>query len=156
MAKRGANISLQSLDDIFTTEEERQEAKLEKIREIPLNELFPFKNHPFRVVDDEAMQRTVESIAQYGVLAPAIARPRPEGGYELIAGHRRHRASVLAGKETMPVIVREMDDDAATILMVDSNLQRETLLPSERAQAYKMKMEAMKRQAGRPSKGAVG
>ncbi|MDY2627261.1 MAG: ParB/RepB/Spo0J family partition protein [Lachnospiraceae bacterium] len=146
MAKRGANISLQSLDDIFTTEEERQEAKLEKIREIPLNELFPFKNHPFRVVDDEAMQRTVESIAQYGVLAPAIARPRPEGGYELIAGHRRHRASVLAGKETMPVIVREMDDDAATILMVDSNLQRETLLPSERAQAYKMKMEALKHQ----------
>ncbi|MDY4971651.1 MAG: ParB/RepB/Spo0J family partition protein [Lachnospiraceae bacterium] len=146
MAKRGANISLQSLDDIFTTEEERQEARLEKIREIPLNELFPFKNHPFRVVDDEAMQRTVESIAQYGVLAPAIARPRPEGGYELIAGHRRHRASVLAGKETMPVIVREMDDDAATILMVDSNLQRETLLPSERAQAYKMKMEALKHQ----------
>lgn len=146
MAKRGANISLQSLDDIFTTEEERQEAKLEKIREISLNELFPFKNHPFRVVDDEAMQRTVESIAQYGVLAPAIARPRPEGGYELIAGHRRHRASVLAGKETMPVIVREMDDDAATILMVDSNLQRETLLPSERAQAYKMKMEALKHQ----------
>ena len=146
MAKRGANISLQSLDDIFTTEEERQEAKLEKIREIPLNELFPFKNHPFRVVDDEAMQRTVESIAQYGVLAPAIARPRPEGGYELIAGHRRHRASVLAGKETMPVIVRDLDDDAATIIMVDSNLQRETLLPSERAQAYKMKMEALKHQ----------
>lgn len=149
MAKRGANISLQSLDDIFTTEEERQEAKLEKIREIPLNELFPFKNHPFRVVDDEAMQRTVESIAQYGVLAPAIARPRPEGGYELIAGHRRHRASVLAGKETMPVIVREMDDDAATILMVDSNLQRETLLPSERAQAYKMKRDALRHQGSR-------
>ena len=156
MAKRGANISLQSFDDIFSTEEERQEAKLEKIQEIPLNDLFPFKNHPFKVVDDEAMQRTVESIAQYGVLAPAIARPRPEGGYELIAGHRRHHASVLAGKETMPVIVREMDDDAATILMVDSNLQRETILPSERAQAYKMKLEAMKRQAGRPSKENCG
>ena len=118
--------------------------KSERVQEIPLSELHPFKNHPFRVVDDEAMQRTVESVAQFGVLAPALARPRPEGGYELVAGHRRMRASELAGLETMPVIVRQMDDDVATIAMVDSNLQRETLLPSERAFAYKMKMEAMK------------
>lgn len=133
--------------------------KSERIQEIPLSELHPFKNHPFRVVDDEAMQRTVESVAQFGVLAPALARPRPEGGYELVAGHRRMRASELAGLETMPVIVRQMDDDTATIAMVDSNLQRETLLPSERAFAYKMKMEAMARRAGRPSKensGQVG
>lgn len=131
----------------------------ERIQEIPLSELHPFKNHPFRVVDDEAMQRTVESVAQFGVLAPALARPRPEGGYELVAGHRRMRASELAGLETMPVIVRQMDDDTATIAMVDSNLQRETLLPSERAFAYKMKMDAMARRAGRPSKensGQVG
>lgn len=133
--------------------------KSERVQEIPLSELHPFKNHPFRVVDDEAMQRTVESVAQFGVLAPALARPRPEGGYELVAGHRRMRASELAGLETMPVIVRQMDDDTATIAMVDSNLQRETLLPSERAFAYKMKMEAMARRAGRPSKensGQVG
>ena len=133
--------------------------KSERIQEIPLSELHPFKNHPFRVVDDEAMQRTVESVAQFGVLAPALARPRPEGGYELVAGHRRMRASELAGLETMPVIVRQMDDDTATIAMVDSNLQRETLLPSERAFAYKMKMDAMARRAGRPSKensGQVG
>lgn len=133
--------------------------KSERVQEIPLSELHPFKNHPFRVVDDEAMQRTVESVAQFGVLAPALARPRPEGGYELVAGHRRMRASELAGLETMPVIVRQMDDDTATIAMVDSNLQRETLLPSERAFAYKMKMEAMTRRAGRPSKensGQVG
>lgn len=133
--------------------------KSERVQEIPLSELHPFKNHPFRVVDDEAMQRTVESVAQFGVLAPALACPRPEGGYELVAGHRRMRASELAGLETMPVIVRQMDDDTATIAMVDSNLQRETLLPSERAFAYKMKMEAMARRAGRPSKensGQVG
>lgn len=133
--------------------------KSERVQEIPLSELHLFKNHPFRVVDDEAMQRTVESVAQFGVLAPALARPRPEGGYELVAGHRRMRASELAGLETMPVIVRQMDDDTATIAMVDSNLQRETLLPSERAFAYKMKMEAMARRAGRPSKensGQVG
>lgn len=133
--------------------------KSERIQEIPLSELHPFKNHPFRVVDDEAMQRTVESVAQFGVLAPALARPRPKGGYELVAGHRRMRASELAGLETMPVIVRQMDDDTATIAMVDSNLQRETLLPSERAFAYKMKMDAMARRAGRPSKensGQVG
>ena len=133
--------------------------KSERVQEIPLSELHPFKNHPFRVVDDEAMQRTVESVAQFGVLAPALARPRPEGGYELVAGHRCMRASELAGLETMPVIVRQMDDDTATIAMVDSNLQRETLLPSERAFAYKMKMEAMARRAGRPSKensGQVG
>lgn len=133
--------------------------KSERIQAIPLSELHPFKNHPFRVVDDEAMQRTVESVAQFGVLAPALARPRPEGGYELVAGHRRMRASELAGLETMPVIVRQMDDDTATIAMVDSNLQRETLLPSERAFAYKMKMDAMARRAGRPSKensGQVG
>ena len=133
--------------------------KSERVQEIPLSELHPFKNHPFRVVDDEAMQRTVESVAQFGVLAPALARPRPEGGYELVAGHRRMRASELAGLETMPVIVRQMDDDTATIAMVDSNLQRETLLPSERAFAYTMKMDAMARRAGRPSKensGQVG
>ena len=133
--------------------------KSERVQEIPLSELHPFKNHPFRVVDDEAMQRTVESVAQFGVLAPALARPRPEGGYELVAGHRRMGASELAGLETMPVIVRQMDDDTATIAMVDSNLQRETLLPSERAFAYKMKMDAMARRAGRPSKensGQVG
>ena len=131
----------------------------ESVQEIPLSELHPFKNHPFRVVDDEAMQRTVESVARFGVLAPALARPRPEGGYELVSGHRRMRASELAGLTTMPVIVREMDDDTATIGMVDSNLQRETLLPSERAFAYKMKMEAMERKAGRPPKensGQVG
>ena len=152
MPKKGANISLSSYDDIFSTEESRADQAAEKVQEIPLSELHPFKDHPFKVLDDEAMQKTVESIRQYGVMVPAIARPSPEGGYELIAGHRRHHASELAGKETMPVIVREMDDDAATILMVDSNLQREELLPSERAFAYRMKLEAMKHQAGRPSK----
>ena len=124
----------------------------EQVQEIPISELFPFKDHPFRVLDDEAMQRTVESISQFGVLAPAIARPRPEGGYEIIAGHRRLHASQLLGLETMPVLVRQMDDDTAVITMVDSNLQRETMLPSERARAYKMKMDAMARRAGRPSK----
>lgn len=146
MPKRNANISLSSYDDIFQTDKSREEAQQERVQEIPLSELYPFKGHPFKVTDDESMQKTAESIAQFGVMTPAIARPRPEGGYELIAGHRRHRASELAGKETMPVIVRNMDDDAATILMVDSNLQRETLLPSERAFAYKMKLEAIKHQ----------
>ena len=149
MPKKGANISLSSYDDIFSTEESRADQAAEKIQEIPLSELHPFKDHPFKVLDDEAMQKTVESIRQYGVMVPAIARPSPEGGYELIAGHRRHHASELAGKETMPVIVREMDDDAATILMVDSNLQREELLPSERAFAYRMKLEAIKHQGSR-------
>jgi ParB family chromosome partitioning protein len=142
-------IELASVDDLFSTEEGRQDAKLEKIQEIPLSELHPFKNHPFKVKDDEAMMETADSIKQYGVLVPAIARPDPEGGYELVAGHRRRRASELAGKETMPVIVRDLDDDAATIIMVDSNLQRENLLPSERAFAYKMKLEAIKHQGAR-------
>ena len=141
--------TLASVDDLFSTEEGRQDAKLEKIQEIPLSELHPFKNHPFKVKDDEAMMETADSIKQYGVLVPAIARPDPEGGYELVAGHRRHRASELAEKETMPVIVRDLDDDAATIIMVDSNLQRESLLPSERAFAYKMKLDAMKHQGER-------
>ena len=149
MARKNANISLTSYDDIFSTEETRTDKKLEKVQNIPLSELHPFKNHPFRVVDDESMLRTVESVAQYGVLAPAIARPREEGGYELVSGHRRHHASELAGLETMPVIVRNLDDDAAVILMVDSNLQRETILPSERAFAYKMKLEAMNHQGQR-------
>ena len=142
-------IELASVDDLFSTEEGRQDAKLEKIQEIPLSELHPFKNHPFKVKDDEAMMETADSIKQYGVLVPAIARPDPEGGYELVAGHRRHRASELAEKESMPVIVRDLDDDAATIIMVDSNLQRESLLPSERAFAYKMKLDAMKHQGER-------
>ena len=146
MAKKGVNISLKGYDEIFTTEETRTNEKLEKVQNISLSELHPFKNHPFKVIDDESMLRTVESVAQYGVLAPAIARPREEGGYELISGHRRHHASELAGRETMPVIIRNLDDDAATILMVDSNLQRETILPSERAFAYKMKLEAIKHQ----------
>ena len=149
MPKKNGNISLSSYDDIFQTDQSREEAQQERVQEIPLSELHPFKGHPFKVLDDDAMQKTVESIAQFGVMTPAIARPRPEGGYELIAGHRRHHASELAGKETMPVIVREMDDDAATILMVDSNLQRETILPSERAFAYKMKLEAMNHQGER-------
>lgn len=149
MPKRNENISLRGYDDIFSTDESRAEAQQERVQEIKLSELYPFKGHPFKVLDDEAMQKTVESITQFGVMTPAIARPRPEGGYELIAGHRRHHASKLAGKETMPVIVRDMDDDAATILMVDSNLQRETLLPSERAFAYKMKLEAIKHQGQR-------
>ena len=149
MKSSAKKIELASVDDIFSTEEGRQDAKLEKIQEIPLSELHPFRNHPFKVKDDEAMMETADSIKQYGVLVPAIARPDPEGGYELVAGHRRHRASELAEKETMPVIVRDLDDDAATIIMVDSNLQRESLLPSERAFAYKMKLEAMKHQGDR-------
>ena len=149
MKSSAKKIELASVDDLFSTEEGRQDAKLEKIQEIPLTELHPFKNHPFKVKDDEAMMETADSIKQYGVLVPAIARPDPEGGYELVAGHRRHRASELAEKETMPVIVRDLDDDAATIIMVDSNLQRESLLPSERAFAYKMKLEAMKHQGDR-------
>ena len=149
MKSSAKKIELASVDDLFSTEEGRQDAKLEKIQEIPLSELHPFKNHPFKVKDDEAMMETADSIKQYGVLVPAIARPDPEGGYELVAGHRRHRASELADKETMPVIVRDLDDDAATIIMVDSNLQRESLLPSERAFAYKMKLDAMKHQGAR-------
>ena len=149
MKSSAKKIELASVDDLFSTEEGRQDAKLEKIQEIPLSELHPFKNHPFKVKDDEAMMETADSIKQYGVLVPAIARPDPEGGYELVAGHRRHRASELAEKETMPVIVRDLDDDAATIIMVDSNLQREILLPSERAFAYKMKLEAVKHQGAR-------
>ena len=149
MQKRGVNVSLNKYADIFSTEQSRAEDRLEKVREIPLAELHPFKNHPFKVLDDESMQRTVESIARFGVLSPAIARPSPDGGYELVAGHRRHHACELVGMETMPVIVRELDDDAATILMVDSNLQRETILPSERAFAYKMKLEAIKHQGMR-------
>ena len=149
MKSSAKKIELASVDDLFSTEEGRQDAKLEKIQEIPLSELHPFKNHPFKVKDDEAMMETADSIKQYGVLVPAIARPAPEGGYELVAGHRRHRASELAEKETMPVIVRDLDDDAATIIMVDSNLQRESLLPSERAFAYKMKLDAMKHQGER-------
>ena len=149
MKSSAKKIELASVDDLFSTEEGRQDAKLEKIQEIPLSELHPFRNHPFKVKDDEAMMETADSIKQYGVLVPAIARPDPEGGYELVAGHRRHRASELADKETMPVIVRDLDDDAATIIMVDSNLQRESLLPSERAFAYKMKLDAMKHQGER-------
>ncbi len=149
MQKRGGSFNLQSLDEIFTTAEERQEAKLEKVWEIPLKDLYPFKDHPFKVRDDAEMEKVVESVAIYGVLTPAIARRRPEGGYELISGHRRHHAAQLAGLETMPVIVRDLDDDAATILMVDANLQREEILPSERAQAYKMKLEAIKHQGQR-------
>lgn len=155
MKSSAKNIRLTSVDELFSTEESREDAQREKVVEIALSQLHPFQNHPFQVRDDQAMQETVDSIREYGVLVPAIARPDPNGGYELIAGHRRHRASQLAGKETMPVIIRELDDDAATIIMVDSNLQRETLLPSERAFAYKMKLEAMKRQAGRPSKNSA-
>ena len=145
----GRNISLTPLDDIFSTEESRQEQQREQVQQIPIGELFPFKNHPFKVLDDESMQRTVESVEQYGVLSPLIARPRPEGGYEIISGHRRQYAAKLAGLETLPVIVRQMSDDAAVILMVDSNLQREHILPSERAFAYKMKLEALKNQGAR-------
>ena len=145
------NLALKGLDDLFSTEENRQEEQREQVQQIPIDDLHPFTNHPFKVLDDEAMTRTVESIAQYGVLAPLIARPRPEGGYEIISGHRRQHAAQLARLETLPVIVRNMDDDAAVLLMVDSNLQRENILPSERAFAYKMKLEAMKHQAGRPT-----
>lgn len=149
MKSSARNIELKSVDDLFATEEIREDAQREKVQNIPLGELHPFRNHPFKVKDDAAMQDTVDSVREYGVLVPAIARPDPSGGYELIAGHRRHHASELAGKETMPVIVRDLDDDAATIIMVDSNLQREELLPSERAFAYKMKLEAMKHQGER-------
>lgn len=152
MKSSARNIGLTSLDDLFSTEESRADEGREKVREIPLAELHPFRNHPFKVRDDERMLDTAESIREHGVLVPAIARPREEGGYELIAGHRRKRGCELAGLTTMPVIVRALDDDAATIIMVDSNIQRENILPSERAFAYKMKLEAMKRQAGRPSK----
>ena len=142
-------MSLKGADDIFSTEESRQEQQREQVQQIPIGELFSFKNHPFKVLDDESMQRTVESVEQYGVLSPLIARPRPEGGYEIISGHRRQHAAQLAGLDTLPVIVREMSDDAAVILMVDSNLQRENILPSERAFAYKMKLEALKNQGAR-------
>ena len=146
MQKKGVNISLKGYDDIFSTDQSRAEAQQERVQEISLSELHPFEGHPFRVVDDEEMMKTVESVRDFGVLTPAIVRPDPYGGYEIISGHRRHRASELTGKETMPVIVREMDDDAAIILMVDANLQRETILPSERAYAFKMKLDAIKHQ----------
>ena len=143
------NLALKGLDDLFSTEENRQEEQREQVQQIPIDALHPFTNHPFKVLDDEAMTRTVESIAQYGVLAPLIARPRPEGGYEIISGHRRQYAAKLAGLDTLPVIVRQMSDDAAVILMVDSNLQREHILPSERTFAYKMKLDALKNQGAR-------
>lgn len=149
MPKSSVNASLSSYDDIFSTEESRQEEQREQVQQIPIGELFPFKNHPFKVLDDDSMSDTVESVKQYGVLSPLIARPRPKGGYEIISGHRRQHAAELAGLETLPVIVRQMDDDAAIILMVDSNLQREHILPSERAFAYKMKLDAMKNQGKR-------
>ena len=152
MKSSAKNIRLTSVDDLFSTEESRADEQREKVQEIPLSELHPFPNHPFKVVDDERMLDTADSIREHGVLVPAIARPRADGGYELIAGHRRKRGCELAGLDTMPVIVRNLDDDASTIIMVDSNIQRESLLPSERAFAYKMKLEAMKRQAGRPAK----
>ena len=150
MPKNSLNVSLKGADDIFSTEESRQEQQREQVQQISIEELFPFKNHPFKVLDDESMQRTVESVEQYGVLSPLIARPRPEGGYEIISGHRRQHAAQLAGLDTLPVIVRQMDDDAAVLLMVDSNLQHENILPSERAFAYKMKLEAIDRTVGRP------
>ena len=149
MPKGSLNVSLKGADDIFSTEESRQEQQREQVQQIPIGELFPFKNHPFKILDDESMQRTVESVEQYGVLSPLIARPRPEGGYEIISGHRRQHAAQLAGLDALPVIVRQMDDDAAVLLMVDSNLQRENILPSERAFAYKMKLEAIKNQGAR-------
>ena len=149
MPKNSLNVSLKGADDIFSTEESRQEQQREQVQQIPIGELFPFKNHPFKVLDDESMQRTVESVEQYGVLSPLIARPRPEGGYEIISGHRRQHAAQFAGLDTLPVIVRNMDDDAAVLLMVDSNLQRENILPSERAFAYKMNLEAIKNQGAR-------
>ena len=149
MPKNGLNVALKGLDDLFSSEETRQEEQREQVQQIPVNELFPFKNHPFKVLDDDAMTRTLESISQFGVLAPLIARPRPEGGYEIISGHRRKHAAELAHLDTLPVIVRNMEDDAATILMVDSNLQREHILPSERAFAYKMKLDAIKNQGAR-------
>ena len=149
MPKSSLSVSLKGADDIFSTEESRQEQQREQVQQIPIGELFPFKDHPFKVLDDESMQRTVESVEQYGVLSPLIARPRPEGGYEIISGHRRQYAAKLAGLDTLPVIVRNMDDNAAVLLMVDSNLQREHILPSERAFAYKMKLKALKNQGAR-------
>ena len=149
MSKGSLNVSLKGADDIFSTEESRQEQQREQVQQIPIGELFPFKNHSFKVLDDESMQRTVESVEQYGVLSPLTARPRLEGGYEIISGHRRQHAAQLAGLDALPVIVRNMDDDAAVLLMVDSNLQRENILPSERAFAYKMKLEALKNQGAR-------
>lgn len=149
MKSSAKNISLNSYDDIFSTEETREDAKREKVMDMPLSELYPFPDHPFQVRDDESMQETVESIKEYGVLVPAIVRPRADGGYELVSGHRRKHACELAGLPTMPVIVRDLDDDAATIIMVDSNIQRENILPSERAKAYKMKLDAIKRQGAR-------
>ena len=158
MPRKGANVTLSSYDEIFTTEEGRTESQQEHVQMIPLSELHPFEGHPFRVVDDDEMQKTVESVKQYGVLTPAIARPDPDGGYEIISGHRRLRASELAGLDKLPVIVREMDDDTAIIFMVDSNLQREHILPSERAFAYKMKMDALRHQGERadPTSRQVG
>ena len=149
MPKSSLNVVLKGVDDIFSTEESRQAEQREQVQQISIAELFPFKNHPFKVLDDESMARTVESVKQLGVTNPLIARPRPEGGYEIISGHRRQHAAQLAGLDTLPVIVREMDDDAAILLMVDSNLQRESILPSERAFAYKMKLEALKKQGAR-------
>ena len=156
LAEKKRNLTLGGVDALFSTEEDRQNAKLEKVQEIPVDQLIPFKNHPFKVVDDEAMLRTVESVSQYGILSPLIARPMKDGEYELISGHRRKHAAELAGMSVVPVIVREMDDDAATILMVDSNLQRETILPSERAWAYRLKLEAMKHQGKATSRQLVG
>lgn len=153
MKSSAKNVKLTSVDDLFSTEESRQEDALEKVRSIALSELYPFPDHPFAVRDDDSMKETVESVKEYGVLVPAIARPREGGGYELVSGHRRKHACELAGLETMPVIIRDMDRDTAIIIMVDSNLQREQILPSEKAKAYKMKMEAIKRKAGRPQKG---
>ena len=155
MPKNGLNVSLNSYDDIFSTEETRQEEQREQVQQIPIDELYPFKDHPFKVLDDEAMQRTVESIKQLGVTNPLIARPRPDGGYEIISGHRRQHAAQLARLKTLPVIVRDMSDDAAVLLMVDSNLQREQILPSERAFAYKMKYDVLKRKSGRRKAGQV-
>lgn len=156
MRSSAAKIKLTSVDDLFSSEESRADASRERVVELPLAEMHPFKNHPFKVLDDEKMQDTAESIREHGVLVPAIVRPRKEGGYEIVAGHRRHFASQIAGLATMPAIVRDLDDDAATIIMVDSNLQRESILPSERAWAYRMKLEAVRRKAGRPSKENAG
>ena len=152
MPKSNANLALKGLDEMFSTEESRQEQKREQVQQIPIEELFPFKEHPFKVLDDEAMQRTVESVAQYGVLAPLIARPRPEGGYEIISGHRRDYCAKVVGLETRPVIVRDYSDEDADVLVVDYNINRENLLPSEKAKAYKLKLDAMRRTAGRPAK----
>ena len=156
MKSSAKNVKLTSVDDLFSTEESRADEQREKVVEIPLSEIHPFENHPFKVTDDDRMLDMAESIREHGVLVPGLVRPREDGGYEMIAGHRRHRASELAERDTMPVIIRNLDDDAATIIMVDSNIQRETLLPSERAWAYRMKLEALRRKAGRPSKGNAG